>query len=91
MTLLERIDHYTKVFSIALPHVKAPTPSEAIRWCEYPQASVELSMLRAAKKFAPTLIKPGFDPTDAYVYITGTARLINGQSVSRVKVRGGIA
>ena len=77
MTILEKINHFQKVWEAALPHLPAPAPQDAARWCNYPVATVESAILRTAKRFSVGKVAANFDPHQAYRYVTGTARSIS--------------
>ena len=79
MTLLQRIEYLRQVWTNLLPHIPAPPPEDAARWCNYPNAAVESAILRAAKKFSAAKVQSNFDATVAWRYTTGTARSISGQ------------
>jgi hypothetical protein len=74
MTTFERISEYQRLWCIVLPHLTAPSQQDAARWCIYPTAAVEGAILRAGQRFAPGRIGSGFDPTQAYRYVTAVAK-----------------
>jgi len=74
MTMLKRLDRYSELWRIALPHIEPPTIQDAGRWAEYPPAIVERAILRTARKFAQVKIASGFIPSEAYRYASSVAR-----------------
>jgi hypothetical protein len=74
MTVLEKIEHFQKVWQIVLPHLAVPCPEDAARWCVYDLENVEMAILRTSKRFAIDKIPAGFDPQGAYRYTTAVAR-----------------
>lgn len=76
MNILERVEHYRKVWQLVLPHVTVPSREDAVRWGVYPRPAVEAAILRTSKRFAPARITQDFVPEQAYRYATATARAI---------------
>ena len=76
MNLIERTELYRRMWRLTLPHVPEPSPQDAARWGLYPAHAVEAAILRTAMRFAPIKVTTGFDPQQAYRYVTGTARSI---------------
>lgn len=74
MTKLEQVNQLTRLWRVALPHIAEPSPQDAIRWCLYPMETVESAILQAGKRFTVTKLTADFVPTQAYKYVTATAR-----------------
>lgn len=89
MNTLEKVVHFQSVWQIALPHIPAPTPQDAVRWAEYSIPVVEAAILRTAKRFARARLTNSFSPAEAYRYTSGTARNIAQREA--VRMAGGTA
>jgi hypothetical protein len=79
MQLTEKIEYFTELWSLILPHVAEPSPQDAARWCDYEPAIVERAMLRTGRRFAKDKIPPGFNPEEAYRYVTGVSRSMTAE------------
>lgn len=77
MNLLQRIDHYQKVWGLILPHLPPPSEQDAARWGGYPVDAVESALLRAARRFAIDRIPTDFDPSSAYRYVSAIAKAVS--------------
>ena len=84
-TIHERIDHYQQIWALVLPHLAQPQPQDAVRWCAHPLDAVEAAIIRAGQRFAPARVgdPTAFDVTQAYRYVSGTARAIARSAESR--------
>lgn len=80
MTVFAQIEHYQKVWRLALPHVAEPSSADAVRWCGYPLEFVEQAILRAGQRFSPDRIGSEFDARQAYRYVTAVAKTMNMQA-----------
>jgi len=74
MQLTEKIEYFTQLWCVVLPHVREPSPQDVARWCDYESAIVERAILRTGRRFAENKVQRDFDPTQAYRYTTGVAR-----------------
>jgi hypothetical protein len=79
MQLTEKIDYFTRLWRIILPHVADPSPQDAARWCDYEPAIVERAMLRTGRRFAKDKLAPGFTPEQSFRYTTGVARSMTAE------------
>lgn len=83
MTTLENVKHFIRLWKVALPHVAAPSPEDAIRWAMYPVDTVESAILQTARRFSAAKLTPDFTPIRAYKYVTATARTITQRASVR--------
>jgi hypothetical protein len=81
MNLLKRLDALMELWRTLIPHIAPPVQADASRWLNYSDEAVEQAILRTSKKFAASKIAADFDPSDAYRYATGTARILSGNGV----------
>lgn len=82
MNLLQRIDHYQKVWGVILPHLPQPSEQDAARWGVYPVEAVEGALLRAARRFAIDRIPTDFDVSSVCRYVTAISRAISPKPVA---------
>jgi hypothetical protein len=83
MQLTEKIDYFKQLWRVVLPHVAEPSPQDVARWCDYEPAIVERAMLRTGRRFAKDKIRPGFNPEEAYRYVTGVSRSMTAELAAR--------
>ena len=74
MTLIEKIESYTRLWRVVLPHITEPSAQDAAHWCDYEPSLVERSILRVGRRFAPEKLPPGFNPQVAYRYTSGVLK-----------------
>ena len=74
MTLLEKIDNISKLWTLMLPHVPAPSPVWMGRWAaSSPDAAIERGIVRASKVFSAERYVEAI-PEKVHRYVTGTIR-----------------
>jgi hypothetical protein len=76
MTLLNRIESTTKLWTIILPNFPAPQPPWVGRLCKYPDSAIEEGIVRASKKFSPDRVGKNVTPEDVWKNVSGTVRAI---------------
>jgi hypothetical protein len=74
MNVIDKITYYQKVWKVALPHLPTPEPQDIRFWTDLDVNSVESAILQASNRFAESRIKRPFDASEAYRYITATAK-----------------
>jgi hypothetical protein len=79
MSAIDQIRRYQELWNLVLPHIAPPEPEDVARWCAFETDNVETAILRTAARFARHKVSTNLEPTQAYRYVTGTARSIQEQ------------
>ena len=82
MTMIDKIESFTKLWRVALPHIAAPTVQDAAHWCDSEPALVERAILRTGRRFAQGKLLPGFNSIEAFRY---TSAVIRGEERLRAE------
>jgi hypothetical protein len=74
MSIVEKIKHIQELWTVALPHLRAPEPRDIRFWMDIDPATVEAAIMQASSRFAPDRIAATFDATQVYRWVTSTAK-----------------
>jgi hypothetical protein len=87
MNLIEKISYYQQVWKIAIPQLIAPETRDIRFWADSDPSVVEEAILLASNRFAASKLKDPFDVTQAYRWVTGTAKGIARRAKEAEKLK----
>jgi hypothetical protein len=70
VNLLSRIENISKLWAMILPDIPPPPAAWLGRLCTFPDAAIELAIVRASKKFSPDRVDGAPDPEHAWKFVS---------------------
>jgi hypothetical protein len=73
MRKMTPIQRWQKAWEVLIPHIPVPSDADAAVWQKFPQVDVDRAISRCRFRYALSMIRDGFEPVQAYNWVTFVA------------------